>query len=475
MELNSALKNNHFCSSYFARLADILESNPKLQQKQFNYHSNTIQPFMQTHVEDHVVSPWPCIIDSRLIDEMNNVVRKISPLIYKSLKIFHKKNEDEFCKYLNVTPVISGLFENYRFEPKDLPIRFDAVIEEGIIKLLEINCGSSLGGWQMEWLQKEVMSSLLENEESAKWNLKHHSVCSSMFKAISQAICRQKGERAKGNLLYFIPNNYGGVVENAKESLIAIYDEIRPSQYPEGKIFFISDLKELELTADGYALCQGEVMDALLLAPEKGSEFSESFHGRVHSASLSGNFYYGDDTNYALMGNKLIFSLLHEEFIRENLTEEEKDVIDRYVPWTKKLSKESFIKNGKTYQTRDYLIQHKDKIVLKKSHSMQGKDVYVGYSFSQKDWLDIVESYVADNDWIAQQYCEPDIVVSADSANGLGTYRMVWGFFSLGGKYGGCFLRGVPTQSDSAVINSANGAIEFLVFEEQPLKNKISL
>ncbi|MCO7226823.1 hypothetical protein [Pleionea sp. CnH1-48] len=467
-------KNNGHYSKLYEKLAGLLVNHESTANKPFNYRSERIDVFMHNYNDSHVVSPWPCIVDESFLNKMKDMVRSFPAIFFKALKILHSRGRDNFCDYLNVPPIIFEFFAQYELNANDIPIRYDAIVEQGDFKLLELNCGASLGGWQMDWLQREVLSSLQDFSDSKDWNLRHHPVCESLFKWLIQSINRKKGDSATGNILFFVPGIAEDELEKMQRAFRGVYENVRPSYFAKGDVFFMANIDDLDVTVDGYIRFDGMEMDTLMLSIENSEDMSEKLYNHIQAASSLGHFYHPDDANHTLMGNKLIFALLHEDFVQQEMTAEEISLINRHVPWTAKVGSESVIWQGERYQVSDLVVLKKEQLVLKKSHSAQGFDVVVGRSSTQEEWEEVVNSQL-DNDWLYQAYCAPDLVVSADSIEGAGAFRMVWGVFSLGGTYGGSFLRGVRDKSTSSVINSANGATEFLVFEEQKLKNKVTL
>jgi hypothetical protein len=462
-------------SQRFEQLTQLLELNPDIHAKAFNYRSSLISSFMHEYDEKHRVSPWPYIVDDAKLAQMKEVVAELPLILFKGLKFLSSLGNSEFCDFLDVSQVAKEFFDSYNFDQNDLPIRFDAIIESGVFKILEANCGGALGGWQMDWLYREVLSSLQDFEETSQWNLKHHHVCESLFKAVSRSMFRLKNKKSKGNVLFYMPNLSEENLRKIEAEFQKVYELSRPKNLDFGNVFFITDLDKFSINEQGYIHCRDEEMDAFILAIEDAADISEKLYSQVQSAALKKQFYYPDDSSLVLHGNKHLFSLVHRADFQSCLSDPEIELINKYMPWSSKLGVEEVCFQKKRYDTREFLKERQHDLVLKKSKSAGGDDVIVGRSYSNTDWLSSIDQLIQDNDWLIQSYCDPDLIVSCDPVNGFGTYRMIWGFFSLSGTYGGSFLRGVHTKSEATVINSAAGATEFLVFEEQKRKNKVTI
>ncbi|WP_196137572.1 hypothetical protein [Aliikangiella sp. G2MR2-5] len=469
MEVENVVADNRFYSELFFELSVLIGKNTEVQKMRFNSGSERIEPFMRNY--KYRVSPWPCIIGEKFTKKINDLVRKVPSLVQKVLRLKLDEGVDEFASYLNVSPIVAALFNEQKFDISDVPIRFDAIIQERQIRLLELNCGAALGGWQMDSLSPEVLNSLHVFEQSGTWNIKHRNICESLFGSICQSIFRIKGKKVTGNILFYMPELTDERRSIIQQRFQSVYEYVRPSHLSSGDVIFIKNLSDLEFSSDGYALANSVVVDAIIFAVDKDGQVPVSKYNQVQAESAKGKFYYPDHSNFVLMGNKHVFSLMHENSIQKKLSKDELETIQQYFPWSRKLSK--IEEQGSDEIDIQLLLEQKNRFLLKKAHSAQGEDVIIGSSVSDKEWSDSVEMLRNDNDWIVQSYCEPDLVLTADEFSGYQNFRMIWGIFSLSGKYAGSFLRGVPDMSDSTVINSAHGATEFLVFEEQEKKKKV--
>ncbi|MCJ8272814.1 MAG: hypothetical protein MJK04_25880, partial [Psychrosphaera sp.] len=72
-------------------------------------------------------------------------------------------------------------------------------------------------------------------------------------------------------------------------------------------------------------------------------------------------------------------------------------------------------------------------------------------------------------------------LIHAASAQGdVGVFDTVWGIFDFNNEYNGAFVRGSvieqegtgTEQKSTGVINSANGAVEFFVYEQGSRKKQ---
>jgi hypothetical protein len=93
---------------------------------------------------------------------------------------------------------------------------------------------------------------------------------------------------------------------------------------------------------------------------------------------------------------------------------------------------------------------------------------------STTDWEECINKVLDSAEWLVQEYCEPDNVLASSNNSRIGIYKPVFGVFDLNNTYSGSFVRATEVGQGNGVINSANGALEFTVFEECN-KNKLKI
>ena len=69
--------------------------------------------------------------------------------------------------------------------------------------------------------------------------------------------------------------------------------------------------------------------------------------------------------------------------------------------------------------------------------------------------------------WIIQQFNAPDPIAAVGENGEVANYNPVWGIFAVGSHYCGAQIRANKTDQGDGIINSANGACEFVVFEDK--------
>ena len=166
-----------------------------------------------------------------------------------------------------------------------------------------------------------------------------------------------------------------------------------------------------------------------------------------------------------LLNDKRVLALLSEHAESAVFTAEERDVLRRYLPWTRVIGPGEATYHGATAPLPDLLLAHREELVLKPSRGFQGDGVTCGHLTPPDTWARLVAEAVAQGGWLAQERVGSRPYVYQCGDRGYGIHDVVWGTFCFGEIYGGGFLRMMPRGTGDGVINSARGATEGVLFE----------
>jgi hypothetical protein len=163
----------------------------------------------------------------------------------------------------------------------------------------------------------------------------------------------------------------------------------------------------------------------------------------------------------ALLGSeKAILSFLTNPLTQDRLTESERKLIQKHVPWTRKLDETiTLSKEGDEVDLREYVVTHKDELVLKPSWGAGGYGVLVGKSAKREDWEACVAENMGAPWWTVQEYVEiPQLTLPVIKQGKVVLEKKYLNLspFVFGGQYVGLLGR----VSDKDVINvSAGGGL----------------
>jgi hypothetical protein len=169
-----------------------------------------------------------------------------------------------------------------------------------------------------------------------------------------------------------------------------------------------------------------------------------------------------------ILSDKGNLALLSENARSDELTAEERALVERHIPWTRRVAPMRTAFRGRGMRLPDDLAERRADLVLKKSNSISGRAVLVGRFRTDAEWRDDVARAVREEDWIVQEYLESVPCCFQAGERGATRHDVVWGLFAFGDHFGGVFTRMVPHMEESGVVNTSRGAQEgtFLELED---------
>ncbi|MBN1550382.1 circularly permuted type 2 ATP-grasp protein [bacterium] len=161
--------------------------------------------------------------------------------------------------------------------------------------------------------------------------------------------------------------------------------------------------------------------------------------------------------NSTLAANKSVFAVLQMPEMKKLFTDEERNVIRKYLPWTRVFEKTKTEFYGDIIDLQDYVGKNKNKFVLKPIDQYGGKDVIVGYATESSEWEQWVDKACAPKGKFVVQEAvtipEEELPVFEGEKLAFAKKKINVNFYCYGGIYTG----GVVRSSDSPVINVHKG------------------
>lgn len=474
METTDRFANNRFYSARFGQLGQVWDASPALRRLRLELDRPEVAANMRNY--KYSVSPWPVIISAERVAEFEHLIAALPALYLKAIRIFFGADSGAFARYLNEPAVIHEILLRTTADPGQMLNRHDVLYSKGQLKLLEVNAGATIGGWQLSWIETQFREVLASGPETARWALDYRNMIDAMFGSLFAAIARQRpAGGTTGNILVLATGATPEQQEAELKPFASRFARMRPAHWPRGRMVICADLARVVFDSSGAVTCEGERMDAVLMLTPEGVGIDHAVQMRLVSAHLAGQVVMPDSPLYTVYGNKTLMALLHEPGLAPHLDAGERALIERHIPFTARMGASSVQWRGRDWPLERLLLAHKDDFVIKKSHSLQGRDVHIGKFCGDAEWAEVVERLLGVDDWLAQEFCPADTAVAPDAGGELSEWSFIWGIFDAGGRYGGAFVRGMPVARRQGVINSATGAVEFPVFEEAAKKNKVTL
>lgn len=136
-----------------------------------------------------------------------------------------------------------------------------------------------------------------------------------------------------------------------------------------------------------------------------------------------------------IVHNKIVFKILHDDYTLNLLSEEEADFVKKHIPLTK-----VFGGDDNVFQ---YVLNNKEKYIMKPFDLNASRGVYTGRDFSQEVWEEkLKESWNAD--YLYQEYCDPytrDFIVYEDGEAVVKEFKQIIGLFLYNEKLAGVYTR----------------------------------
>jgi hypothetical protein len=184
--------------------------------------------------------------------------------------------------------------------------------------------------------------------------------------------------------------------------------------------------------------------------------------------SLLGNVILYNGPISRLLTNKLTLALLSENEDTEVFTPGEREIIKKYIPWTRRVVPGEVNFGTGTFDMEDFLSSHREKLVIKPDCELGGIDIHVGKFTPADQWDEATGNALRDKDrnWLIQEYVEPLTHLYQYGDDGYAEHQLIWGLIVFGSTYAGTYLRLMPRNEKSkGVINCHQGAKKTCLLE----------
>jgi uncharacterized circularly permuted ATP-grasp superfamily protein len=177
---------------------------------------------------------------------------------------------------------------------------------------------------------------------------------------------------------------------------------LRPALESAGARCVLSDPREMTL-AGGRLRAGPEAVDVVyrraLLAElvEREDEV-----GPFLTAYRDGRAVFVNSFRCGLSEDKAFFGILTDEAFAGLMTEDERRLVARTVPWTRRVEERRTLKNGREVDLVPYILSHAPDLVLKPAHGYGGRSVLVGVEATPAAWESVVGEALA-SPWVVQE------------------------------------------------------------------------
>lgn len=100
--------------------------------------------------------------------------------------------------------------------------------------------------------------------------------------------------------------------------------------------------------------------------------------------------------------DKVFFALLTDEAFASLMTAKEKALVDRCVPWTRRVAERHTRRGGREVDLLPHVVEHRDELVLKPAHGYGGREVLIGSETAGAEWERAVQAACL-GPWVVQE------------------------------------------------------------------------
>jgi hypothetical protein len=411
----------------------------------------------------NTVCSYPVVVRTDFIKILKEICLKFMPVMRNMVAEYFKEDLQKISDfYFNGDLKIGERALNCYNKNLTISNRLDLISTENNLFVLEINIGSSLGGWQVGYF-----NTLIENmhEEFQNPVTKKNFAYINTLTTYLEFLVDQIKEYV--------------VIENTINIFVCL-DSIENVDEKNYSLQFLNDLYVNELTKRGF---EGQVYsdstENLELKDDKIYLNGMRIHSvlvidlslpelpdRLYDAFLQGTLYLPDHIGTNLIDDKRNFALLYRMGTENRFSTEDNKFILDHIPWTAILNDKHVIYNEEKHDLLTLLKSKKDQFVIKPATGSQGKGISIGKFLSPDEWATALKNARATKNYIVQEFCDPKKLLAPAGDEQWVPFSIIWGAFAFGDTYGGTWVRMSNTLIDkTGVINSATDATETIVYE----------
>jgi len=411
------------------------------------------------------LQPWPAFVDARKLRQIERATVELTELVKSIPERLFADDPRRIAEFYGVPDEL--LVRLVLSPPNGIAASFarcDFVDDGGDFKCLELNFGGNLGGWQARFFEDacRAQPSTAAFLAAESVQVVHRDPWRTVLSLVAAAGCRG-GEGGADGFNVAVVKPEGADAETIAEAVDDLYQEaLRASGGGSRGRVVICTYPDGLLAQGGALFHQGLRIGAVIEAtavPTPRHVFRCFKGGTVSLFNGPVAGLLGDKRNLALLS-------LHED--SDLLAAAEREVVRRHVPWSRLVADERTTYRGETVRLLALATARRESMVLKPVDGSQGRDVHLGSCTPPGEWRRLLDEAAGTRRTLLQEYVASRPYLFQHGDAGRSPHQVVWGTFSLGGTYGGGFLRMLPLDRGAGVINSARGATEGLIFEVQP-------
>jgi len=332
----------------------------------------------------------PLLLDAELLETSAYKLRRVMQLARYLATELHPDRAPVRHDHLAVVAA-------YRDAPRRPLIgRPDCVIHRGTLKILELNIGSGVGGVQeIDTIVKAYRRSGLEHILSV-------SIQSPFDSQIELIRCQLETVEKKSVVIVPLAD-FGRLYLDQSDRLAS---QVKERLNVRAKTVFPEAMRTSTWLTDGQEEFGLFYQDACFLhEPSMLIGMREA----LLAARTTRTIVLGDPLDIGV-DDKGALALVSEYLDNARRGASEFSDLVGIVPWTRLMRRKTTSAFGELVNLKEFVLENKDRLVLKRCASHVGKHVYIGSRTDDALWRDIVERtyHPTAGDWIVQEFVHSD-------------------------------------------------------------------
>ncbi|RAJ47026.1 hypothetical protein K353_00227 [Kitasatospora sp. SolWspMP-SS2h] len=338
--------------------------------------------------------------------------------------------------------------------PRTVPriARSDLYQEAGGFKLLELNVGSPLGGFDTPLINRAMLGDEQLRRFAAEHRLEYADTLHLLVAMWREAFPELDFDAAPLVALVDWPTSFPSL-----EPRLRVMAEMLA---PLGIEAVPCHAGQVETRADGVYV-HGRRIDLVhrwFVSEDLVDPADAALAAPILAAADAGLVALFATLETELYGAKGCLALVSDERHRPAFDAAELALVDGLLPWTRMLADRKVEADGEQVDLLPYVLAHREEFTLKATAGHGGLDVLPGWQTGEAEWRAKVAA-AAGGPYVVQRRVRP-VVERFPVGDGTGRTEPVvvnWGVFMIGHGYGGAFNRGIANP-EPGVISLANGA-----------------
>lgn len=304
-------------------------------------------------------------------------------------------NSEELQNVLGITELEKIALEpDPGYSPIGVTTRFDSFLTEGSFKFVEFNVEVPAGIAYVDVMTENFLKLPVMQKFAEKYDLTFFGFRQRMLDELLRAY-RQKFTKETPNIAII---DWDGVSTYFEFELFKEFCESKG--YPT----IIEDPRNLEYK-DG-KLWAGDFEIDIIYKRVVSHEFLEKFDElqAMWNAYKDGNVCCVNSFRTKLFHKKAIFVLLTDPSYDFGFSDEEIEILNKHLPWTRKVVDGKSTYEGKEIDLCNFILENRSKLVLKPNDDYGGRGIYLGWE--DENWEKHLEEALKNGDYLIQERVE---------------------------------------------------------------------